>query len=119
MRYLLLLILAACAPIPNRLDSVLARTLGMPELELIQRMGPPATAYEVQGHKFLVYDYKQVRTIQGTPAQYQVTNIGGLISVDQTGGEPASHYLAACRLTFELIDQRVARYRYQGNDCRL
>jgi hypothetical protein len=122
----LLFVLAACAD-PGAADRQLATQVGRTESELVAAMGVPTRSTEVDGRRFLTYDY-----LGGTGSSSSITPSLGL-GVGRTswrGGSATGigtgiglgfgSYPAAsdsCSTTFELRNGRVLGYQRQGPGC--
>ena len=110
-------VLVACATTANY-EKMLDSWVGTPEIDLIRRWGAPVQSYEAAGRKFLVYSSSRNVFIPGTAPSYTTTVVGNTAYTNQVGGSSAQNIGLACQTTFEIYSERVASWRYQGNDCK-
>ena len=113
---LALLLPAACADPPP--DPVLANPVGLPEAELVARLGVPLGTYEVEGRRFLTYESRR-----RAPAVYPSIGLG----IGSFGGGTAigtgfglafgGGGAATCLTTYELRAGAVAGVTRQGQGC--
>ena len=119
LRFLLiasLVILLGCATTANY-EKMLNSWVGAPELDLVRRWGPPIQSYETSGRKFLVYSNSRNIFLPGTAPTYTTTVIGNTAYTNRVGGTPAQNIGLSCQTTFEIFQERVVSWRYEGNDC--
>lgn len=107
---------SACAT-EGRYKNALNTWIGSPEINLIQSWGPPQQAYETGGHKFLVYSSNSSMFLPGSSPTYQTTVIGNTAYTNAYGGTPATNVALSCVTTFEIVNETVKNWRYQGNNC--
>lgn len=112
----LLLILTGCATTANY-EKILNSWVGATELDLIREWGPPQQSYEAGGRKFVVYTSSRNVYISGTAPSYTTTIIGNTAYTRPVGGTPGQNIGLSCQTTFEILDDRIVSWRWQGNDC--
>jgi hypothetical protein len=113
----ILLSLSGCATTANY-EKMLSSWVGASELDLVRRWGPPTQSYETGGRKFLIYSSSQDVFLPGTAPTYTTTVIGNTAYTNMVGGTPGQTLSFSCRTTFEIHDERIVSWRWQGNDCR-
>ena len=102
--YFLCLLLAGCAT-EGKYRTHIYSLIGMPEAELVFSNGVPDSTYELDGTKYLVYNYSQVVSTQG-----YTTPTG------QTVHGQTRH--RRCRTVFSIEDGFVSDVKYEGNFCK-
>ena len=110
------LLVSACAT-EGKYKNALNTWLGSSEISLIQAWGPPQQSYETNGHKFLVYSSSSNMFLPGTSPTYQTTLIGNTAYTNSYGGTPAVNVALSCVTTFEIVNETITNWRYQGNNC--
>ncbi len=110
-------LITGCATTANY-EKMLDSWVGAPELDLIRTWGPPLSAYETSGRKFLVYSSSRNVILPGVAPTYTTTIIGNTAYTNRVGGTPSQNIGLACQTTFEIYGERVASWRYEGNDCK-
>lgn len=113
---LLPLLLSGCAT-EAKYEGVLQSWIGSSELELIQKWGPPQQAYDAGGHRFLTYSSGGNMYLPGTAPTYQTTMVGNTAYTNSYGGTAAMNVQLSCVTTFEVIDDKISSWRWQGNNC--
>ncbi len=113
---ILMLALAACAT-TAKYEKILNSWVGAEELDLVRKWGPPQQVYESGGVKFLTYTSSRNVYIPGTAPTYTTTYIGNTAYTTETGGSPAYNIGMQCVTTFEIMQGRIVRWRWEGNDC--
>ena len=111
-----LLIFAGCATRANY-EKALNSWVGSSEIDLIRKWGVPQQFYETGGRKFLVYSSSRNMNIPGTPPSYTSTIVGNTTYRNRVGGTPDQNIELNCKTTFELENEKVLSWRWQGNDC--
>ena len=111
------LLIAGCATTANY-EKILQSWIGMPEIDLVRKWGPPSSVYENGGIRFITYEQSAQGYVPGTAPSYQTTRIGNTLYTQTVGGSPGYTYTQACRTTFEVVNERIASWRWQGNACR-
>ena len=114
---LLLLVLTGCATTANY-EKNLASWVGASELDLVRNWGPPQQIYEAGGRKFLLYTNERSVFIPGTAPSYTTNVIGNTAYTRRVGGSSAQHVNLSCQTTFELENERIVSWRWQGNSCK-
>jgi hypothetical protein len=110
------LVLTGCATTANY-EKILQSWVGRTELDLVRAWGPPLQTYKTGGSKFLVYSSARNVYFAGTPPAYTTTVIGNTAYTNRIGGTPGQIVGMRCQTTFELIDQKIISWQWQGNDC--
>jgi len=113
---ILMLALTACAT-TAKYEKILNSWVGSEEIDLVRKWGPPQQVYESGGIKFLTYSSTRNVYIPGTAPNYTTTFIGNTAYTTKTGGSPAYNIGMQCVTTFEIMQGRIIRWRWQGNDC--
>jgi len=112
----ILIFLAGCATRANY-ENVLNSWVGATELDLVRKWGVPQQFYETSGRKFLVYSSSRNMILPGSPPSYTQTVVGNTIYKNRVGGIPDQYIELNCKTTFELENEKVLSWRWQGNDC--
>ncbi len=86
--------------------------VGRTEAELVQAIGVPSGAYEVDGRRFMQYDQQRV-----VSAPVSVGLFGFGRGFGMGGGFGPSVYSRSCSVTFEIRQGRVAGFVARGDDC--
>lgn len=124
-------LLAGCAATdPADFDRRMATYVSGPETELVAALGVPNQVYEVEGRRFLQYDFSHDAVSPSISPSIgfgfgssrwsgghwgRGTGVGTGISFGFGGaGVPAE----PCRVTFEVRDNRVLDFTRQGEGCR-
>jgi hypothetical protein len=110
-------LLSGCATTANY-EKSLNDYVGKPELELIQTWGPPASTYEYSGIRYLTYVRSGNMYLPGAAPTYQTTLIGNTAYTNAYGGTPAMNVALSCKTTFEIRNQRIVTWRWEGNNCK-
>lgn len=110
-------ILAGCATTANY-EKLLSSWVGHSELELIRAWGSPVGQYESGGVRFVTYEQRRNVFIPGTNPTYQTNIIGNTAYTTAVGGSPAYNIPLSCRTTFEIQNERVTSWRWEGNGCK-
>ncbi|WP_155952212.1 hypothetical protein [Pseudomonas sp. CHM02] len=113
---LALFALAGCAT-TGKYERVLQSWVGSTELELVQSWGPPVRVYESNGHRFLTYSNEGSMYVPGTSPTYQTTYYGNTAYTNSYGGSPGMNVQLSCVTTFDVVDNRISSWRWQGNNC--
>jgi hypothetical protein len=111
-----LILLAGCAARANY-ENVLNSWVGATELDLVRKWGVPQQSYETGGRKFLVYSSSRNMILPGSPPTYTTTVVGNTVYKNRVGGIPDQYMELNCKTTFELENEKVLSWRWQGNDC--
>lgn len=116
MRTLVLLacLLASCAP-PFDRAAFLAGFVGVPEAELVRRLGVPSRTYDADGRKFLAYAERRSTVYAGGPVFGGFGYFGP--GYGYYGAFPSRVVERECETTFELAAGRVASWSLRGNAC--
>lgn len=114
---ILLYLITGCATTANY-EKKLASWVGESELDLVRSWGPPQQIYETGGRKFLLYTNARSVFIPGTAPSYTTNIIGNTAYTHRVGGSPAQNINLSCQTIFELENERVVSWRWQGNSCK-
>ena len=114
----LFLLLAGCATEQNY-KNMLNTWLGIDEIDLIRKWGPPANSYEVGSSKFIIYSSTGNMYLPGTSPTYTTNIIGNTAYTTSYGGTPAQNIQLSCETTFELQNGKVVNWSYKGNNCAM
>ena len=112
-----LLILAGCATTANY-EKMLNTWVGAPEIALYRSWGAPDSQYEAAGTKFVTFTKSGNVVMPGTSPTYQTTFIGNTAYSNAYGGSPAYNISLVCKTTFEIRNEQVVNWRWEGNQCR-
>lgn len=112
-----LLALCGCAT-TKKYEKVLNSWVGADELSLVRQWGPPQHIYEFGGSRFLTYASGRDMYVPGAAPSYRTTVVGNAIYTAPVGGRPGYTVHKQCRTTFEIKDEKIVSWRWQGNDCR-
>lgn len=116
-------LLAGCASQAG-FDQRMNALVGLPESELVRRIGLPDAAYAADGRRFL--QYRQLGQ-QGQPAVQPVFGVGvGAFSFSRgvgvgTGvgiGTPNLMGPPLCTVVFEVVADRVTGFNRRGDGCQ-
>ena len=115
--WITLVILSGCATTANY-EKILNSWVGSEEVDLIRKWGPPQQSYESGGHKFLAYSSSRNVYMPGTTPSYTTMYIGNTAYTNPVGGSPGYNIGMRCVTTFEIVENRIVSWRWEGNDCR-
>ena len=100
-------LLAACAAgSPADFDRRMGTYVSGSEAQLVSALGVPHQVYEVEGRRFLQYDFSRAASSPSISPSIGF-GFGG-------AGVPAE----PCAVTFEVRDGRVLNFERQGEGCR-
>ena len=111
------ILLSACATTAGY-EKILNSWVGADEVSLVRQWGPPMRSYEAGGIRFLTYAEVRNVYIPGTQPTYSTQIIGNTAYTTAYGGSPGYNIRRACQTTFEVVNGRVSRWQWKGNDCR-
>lgn len=114
---LLAAVLAGCATTANY-EKILDSWVGASEIDLVRKWGTPQRVYETGGTKFLTYASSRNIYLPGTAPTYQTTYIGNTAYTNRIGGTPGQNIGMTCVTTFEVRNDRIVSWRWEGNDCK-
>ncbi len=114
---LLALITTACATTANY-EKILNSWVGAKEIDLVRSWGAPDNQYESSGTKFLTYQRTSNIYMPGTSPTYTTTVIGNTAYTSSSGGSPAYNIHMSCKTTFEVKNERIVNWRWEGNGCK-
>ena len=112
-----ILALSGCATTANY-EKMLTTWIGAPEIDLYRSWGTPDGQYEVSGTKFVTFTRGGNMIMPGTAPTYQTTFVGNTAFTNAYGGSPAYNIQLTCRTTFEIRNERVVSWRWEGNNCK-
>lgn len=110
--------LVGCATTAN-FEKMLSTWVGASEDSLISRWGPPSRVYQSGSNKYLTFDRSSSGYVPGTSPTYQTTVIGNTAYTQSYGGSAGYAYTQSCSVTFTVVNNQVATWRWEGNACRL
>ena len=113
----MVLTLWGCATTANY-EKMLTTWVGAPEIDLYRSWGSPDGQYEVSGSKFVTFTRGGNMIMPGTSPTYQTTFIGNTAFTNAYGGSPALNIQLTCRTVFEIRNERVVSWRWEGNNCK-
>ena len=111
------LITTACATTANY-EKILSSWVGANEIDLVRSWGAPDNQYESSGTKFLTYQRTSNIYMPGTSPTYTTTVIGNTAYTSSSGGSPAYNIHMSCKTTFEVKNERIVNWRWEGNGCK-
>src|SRR5882672_9264952 len=111
-------LLAGCATSANY-EKMLASWIGQSEDDLVRNWGPPDNVYNGSTSRYLTYMRVWQGYMPGSGPYYRPTMVGNRLYAYPYGGSPGYVYTESCKTTFELADGRIARWRWEGDACRL
>lgn len=112
------LTLGACAT-TGKYEEKLNQLIGADELTLVRTLGPPSSGYPVGNSMFLVFGGEQGSVILPAGPSTATTSVYGNTAYTKvTPGMPAMAIRLSCITTFELQNDRVVSWRWQGNHCK-
>lgn len=110
--------LAGCAS-TAKYEARLSALMGSDELTLLRIFGPPSSAYDAGGSRFLTFGGPQGSVyLPGTGATATTTVYGKTAYTQFNPGMPPMAIQLSCITTFELRDDRAVSWRWQGNNCK-
>jgi hypothetical protein len=112
-----LTVLSGCATTANY-EKILNSWVGANEIDLVRNWGTPQRVYETGGTKFLTFASSRNIYMPGTAPTYTTTYIGNTAYTTRTGGSPSQNIGMICITTFEIKNDRVVTWRWEGNDCK-
>lgn len=110
-------LLTGCATTANY-EKILNSWVGADEIDLIRKWGSPHRTYETGGTKFLTYVSSRNVYLPGTAPTYQTTMIGNTAYTNRIGGTPGQNIGLSCVTTFELRNDKIVSWQWEGNDCK-
>lgn len=113
---LVVVALVGCAS-TAKYEAVLNSWIAAKESDLVTRWGPPANVYERNGTRMLTYYSQRQVVMPGASPTYTTQVIGKTAYTSSSGGFPAQSIGLQCRTTFEIKEDRVSNWSYEGNDC--
>jgi hypothetical protein len=109
--------LAGCATTANY-EKKLNSWVGFSELELVRSWGPPDASYEIGVSKYITWSKSgSIYIPQTNPTMYS-TIIGNQIFTNAYGGSAAQNISLQCKTTFEIKNNYVVSWRWEGNSCK-
>lgn len=108
--------LAGCAT-TGKYEQMLASWVGAPEVELIRVWGTPMRVYDSGGRRFMLFSDSRNISMPGVAPTYTTTFVGNTAYTNARGGVPAQNLGLWCNTTFEVQNERVVSWRWEGNDC--
>lgn len=109
--------LVGCATTANY-EKILSSWVGATELDLIRTWGAPDNQFESGGIKFLTYQKSGNVYVPGTSPTFSTTMIGNTAYTSAYGGSPAYNIQLNCKTTFEVKNERIISWRWEGNGCK-
>lgn len=104
-------------PTKAELDAELKSTIGWSDLKLVQQLGPPEKTYDVDGHKFLVYQTSYNVNRPGRDPSYTTVVRGNTAYTTGTGGVTGGTATYSCSIIFESVNGKIMNTNYSGNGC--
>jgi len=98
-------------------EQMLASWAGSSELDLYRTWGPPDSQHEVSGSKFVSFTRNGSMWVPGTTPSYQTIFTGQTAFTQAVGGSPAYNITLTCKTIFEIRQDKVVGWRWQGNNC--
>ena len=98
-------------------EQMLATWVGAAELDLYRSWGPPEALYEVSGGKFVSYLRSGQIRMPATAPTYQTIFTGNTAFTNAVGGSPAYNVQWSCKTIFEIRQEKVVAWRWQGDNC--
>ena len=109
--------IVGCATTANY-EKILSSWVGAKEIDLVRAWGAPNNQYESSGTKFLTYQKSNNIYMPGTAPTYSTTMIGNTAYTSSSGGSPAYNIQMFCKTTFEVKNERIVSWRWEGNGCK-
>jgi|LauGreDrversion4_2_1035121.scaffolds.fasta_scaffold156322_1 hypothetical protein len=109
--------IVGCATTANY-EKILSSWVGAKEIDLIRAWGAPDNQYESSGTKFLTYQKSNNIYMPGTAPTYSTKMIGNTAYTSSSGGSPAYNIQMFCKTTFEVKNERIVSWRWEGNGCK-
>ena len=104
-------------PTKAELDAGLKSTIGWSDLMLVQQAGPPEKIYDVDGHKFLVYQFNYNVNRPGRDPSYTTVVHGNTAYTTSSGGIAGETVNYSCTITFESVNSKIINANYSGDGC--
>lgn len=114
---LFLLILSGCAT-TAAYEKILNGWVGESEERLVRVWGPPVNVYQTGNKKFLTYSRQSNMYMPGQAPTYQTTYIGNTAYTRPVGGYAGQNIPLSCVTTFELENNYVVSWKWEGNHCK-
>lgn len=119
------LLLAGCVNYEKQEEAFDASMIGLPEAQVIQRMGVPQQTYEANGHKFLAYNHESQSYISdgGFGGSMGMGGFGGgMMGMGPYDfGEPSFDSgetdVMSCQTVFDLLNGVVQNFARHGDGC--
>ena len=112
----MLALLWGCAT-TAKYEKMLATWVGSSELDLYRTWGPPDSQHEASGSKFVSFTRNAQMWVPGTTPSYQTIVTGHTAFTQAVGGSPAYNIALTCKTIFEIRQDKVVAWRWQGNNC--
>ena len=113
---MLALVLVGCAT-TTKVEERLKTSVGLSEKEVVQRLGPPDFVYQTPESKYLAYERSALGYVPGVGPAYTTHTTENTSYNTATTGPQGFAYPQSCQWGFELRDDHVVRYRYEGIGC--
>jgi len=113
----IIFVVSACAT-AEKYEAILDTWVGSSENALVDSWGVPDQVYENNGVKYLTYAKSRSGYIPGTAPTYQTQVIGNTAYTSSYGGSSGFAYTRQCKTTFSIVNARISKWRYEGNDCK-
>lgn len=111
------LAIVGCATTANY-EKMLTTWIGAPEIDLYRSWGTPDGQSEVSGTKFVTFTRGGNIFMPGTSPTYRTTIIGNTAFTNAYGGSPSYNIQLMCKTVFEIRNERVVSWRWEGNNCK-
>ena len=115
------LVLAGCATTGRpELEARLGELMGVPEAELVRRVGVPARVHDAEGRRFLAYVelWPDVAYMPWTSFGAGHFGRGGGMGIGMGYGFGSPQFIDRyCEATFEVSQGRVAGFALRGSSC--
>ena len=111
------LFISGCIPTSKGYEQRLNTWMGMSEGQLIRSWGVPKQVFNNSGKKYFVYNSSRNVYLPGSSPTYTTRVIGNTAYTDSYGGSAPRNLNYSCETTFEIANQKVVSWRYNGNDC--
>lgn len=117
------ILLVGCVNYEKQEEAFDASMIGLPEADLIQRMGVPQRTYTSEGHKFLAYEHQSESYISdgGMGGGMGMGGFGMMGMGPYDFGEPSFDSgevdVSTCQTVFDVVKGVVQNFSRHGDGC--
>lgn len=114
---LFIIFFSGCVPTTEGYKQNVTSWMGSSEAQLVRGWGVPQQVFNSGGRKYFVYNSSRNVYLPGTSPTYTTTFIGNTAYTNSYGGSAPMNLNFQCKTTFEILNEKVVSWRFEGNDC--